>query len=323
MSKHIKLTKYIGFAIFLCHTTLALAGEPISPIPDKLDTDPDKVALGMLLFNDPRMSINQNQTCASCHSLAPEGYGADVGNAVSAGSVPGKFGGRNSPTVLNSALNFVQFWDGRAAHLAEQAEGPVVNPVEMGMPSWDEVVKRISAIPTYKEQFGKLYNGEISKATITNAIAEFEKTLLTPDSPFDRYLKGDSNALTAQQKRGYELFKSYGCIACHQGQNVGGNMYQKFGILKDIAQDSGTLGRDMGRFEVTGNEMDKHVFKVPSLRLVSKTPPYFHDGSVKTLDGAVKVMVDYQLGRTVPQKDIDDIVSFLESLAGELPQGAK
>ncbi|WP_177431818.1 cytochrome-c peroxidase [Suttonella ornithocola] len=284
-------------------------------------TDAAKVALGKELFYDTRLSKNNNQNCASCHELSDKGYGTDLA-PTSTGSL-GSLGVRNSPTVYNSVFNFTQFWDGRAAHLAEQAQGPVVNPIEMSMANWDEAAAKIKDDPKYQKQFSTLYNGEISMNTITDAIAEFEKTLITPNSPFDRWLKGDENALTEEQKLGYERFKQYGCIACHQGRNVGGNMYQKFGILKDITQNTQFpgLGKDLGRFDITGNDADKHFFRVPSLRLVVKTPPYFHDGSVNTLDEAVKIMIEYQLGREVPQQDVDAIIAFLHSLVGELPKG--
>lgn len=297
---------------------VSYAVEPIAPIPESLPTNPAKVALGKLLYFDKRLSKNNNQSCAGCHDLSANGFGTDLA-PVSTGS-EGLKGGRNAPTVYNSALNFTQFWDGRAAHLAEQAQGPVVNPVEMGLKDWTEAISKIQDDPHYQKEFAAIYHQPMNRENVTDAIAEFEKTLLTPNSPFDRWLKGDKNALTEKQQLGYERFKQYGCIACHQGQNVGGNMYQKFGILKDISQ-SPVLGKDQGRFEVTGNEADRHVFRVPSLRLVSKTPPYFHNGSVNSLDEAVKVMIEYQLGRDVPQQDVDAIVAFLDSLAGELPQG--
>lgn len=309
---------YLFSALFAVFTW---SSEPIEPIPESVPTDAAKVALGKALFYDTRLSKNNNQNCASCHELSSKSYGTDLA-ATSTGSL-GSLGVRNSPTVYNSVFNFTQFWDGRAAHLAEQAQGPVVNPVEMSMANWDEAAAKIKDDPKYQKQFGALYNGEISMNTITDAIAEFEKTLITPNSPFDRWLKGDKNALTEEQKLGYERFKQYGCIACHQGRNVGGNMYQKFGILKDITQNTQfpSLGKDLGRFDITGNDADKHFFRVPSLRLVAKTPPYFHDGSVKTLDEAVKIMIEYQLGREVPQQDVDAIIAFLHSLVGELPKG--
>lgn len=301
----------------------ASAEEPIQAIPQSVSTNPQKVALGKQLYYDNRLSQKNNQNCAACHDLSKKSYGTDLAS-LSTGSL-GTKGVRNAPTVYNAVFNFAQFWDGRAAHLAEQAEGPVVNPVEMAMPNWDEVVKRIKADPQYQKEFDTLYKGDITVKTITDAIAEFEKTLITPNSPFDKWLNGDKNALTDEQKVGYEMFKQYGCIACHQGRNVGGNMYQKFGILKDITTNTQypSLGKDMGRFDITKNDADKHFFRVPSLRLAAKTPPYFHDGSVKTLDEAVKIMIEYQLGREASQKDIDAIVAFLNSLVGELPKGVE
>lgn len=293
---------------------------PIQPIPKEIPTDAEKVSLGKRLYFDNQLSLDKTVSCASCHELTAA-YGTDL-SPVSTG-IDGQKGGRNAPTVYNSALNFSQFWDGRAATLADQAAGPPTNPVEMGMHSWDDIVKRLKMDPNYEEAFQSVYDGKVTKETVTDAIAEFEKTLILPNSPFDRYLNGDENALTAEEKRGYQLFTRYGCVACHQGRNVGGNMYQKFGILKDIGKSGLSLSEDLGRYEVTKNENDKHVFKVPSLRTVTKTAPYFHDGSVKTLKEAVDIMIEYQLGRQVPQEDKDAIIAFLGSLVGELPKGVK
>lgn len=295
------------------------AQEPIQPIPQNLPTDPQKVALGKKLYFDKQLSKDHTVACVSCHELKAA-FGTDL-SPVSTG-INGQKGGRNAPTVYNSALNFAQFWDGRAATLADQAAGPPVNPVEMGMHSWADIVKRLQDDPNYESDF-LVYGGTISEATVTDAIAEYEKTLLLANSPFDRYLAGDTDALNEQEKLGYQRFQQYGCVACHQGRNVGGNMYQKFGILKDIGQSGLSLADDLGRYEVTENEADKHVFKVPSLRLVTKTAPYFHDGSVETLEEAINIMIEYQLGREVPQQDIDAIIAFLGTLVGELPEEVK
>lgn len=293
----------------------ASALEPISPLPEKIDVDADKVALGKKLFMDPRLSANGTVSCHSCHTM--EQWGAD-GRAVSIG-INGQTGRRNSPTVFNAALNFRQFWDGRAANLEEQALMPILDPVEMGFQSLDEMAAAIASDPEYKESFTQVFDGEPNPRRIADALAEFQKTLITPDSAFDQYLRGDADALTERQKTGYELFKGYGCVSCHQGQLVGGNMFQKFGALKDIQLRSGGNIGDLGRYEITGNEWDKYVFKVPSLRLVSKTAPYFHDGSAATLQDAVDVMLEFQVSRDVPTEDRDAIIDFLGTLAGTHP----
>jgi len=197
----------------------------------------------------------------------------------------------------------------------------VVDPVEMGMKSWENASDRIASNASYKGDFDRVFNGVVSRETIVEAIAEFEKTLTTPNSPLDRYLLGEENAITDEQKKGYQLFQSYGCVACHQGKNVGGNMFQKFGVLQDISLHGSNLSTDLGRYSVTKNEWDKRVFKVPSLRLAVKTPPYFHNGSVKTIQEAVDIMIRFQLGRDVPTEDRDAIIAFLESLVGEKPEG--
>ncbi len=290
----------------------------ITPIPESIAVDQAKANLGKRLFFDKRLSTDNSISCASCHDLSAA-FGTDA-KQFSDG-VNGRKGTRNSPTVFNSTFNFKQFWDGRAHDLVEQARGPVTNPVEMGMATWQVVVNKLSSDPVYQDEFDRVFGGKISEDNIVAAIAEYEKILITPNSPFDQFLKGDESAISAQQKQGYELFKAYGCVSCHQGKNVGGNMFQKFGVLKDINLQSGSLNEDLGRYEVTKNEWDKRVFKVPSLRLAVKTAPYFHDGSVKTIEEAVDIMIEFQLGRTVPESDRSSIIAFLESLVGEIPEG--
>jgi cytochrome c peroxidase len=201
---------------------------------------------------------------------------------------------------------------------------PITNPVEMGMDSWDDAIVKLSSSEEYRELFLNAFGDEnITAERSAEAMAEFEKTLITPNSLFDKYLRGNKDMLSEEQIRGYGLFKSYGCVSCHQGVNVGGNMYQKFGVLKDINLSKGSLNADLGRYDVTGNEWDKRVFKVPSLRLAVKTPPYFHDGSVETIEEAVAIMIEFQLGREVPEQDKQAIIRFLESLVGEIPAGVK
>jgi cytochrome c peroxidase len=223
----------------------------------------------------------------------------------------------NTPTVFNSSLNHQQFWDGRASDLEEQITFVVENKQEFAT-HWPLIVAKLNQDTHYKKTFNKLYPDGITADNIRNAIAIYEQSLLTLNSPFDRYLLGDSNAINASAKEGYRLFKDYGCVACHQGSNVGGNLFMKFGVFGDyFAQRGNTTPADLGRFNVTGNESDRHVFRVPSLRLAVLTPPYFHDGSVETLDDAVKIMAKHQLGRIISEQDITYIVEFLTTLPGE------
>jgi cytochrome c peroxidase len=293
-------------------------GEPILPIPTPAFSSEQKaqIALGRMLFNDPRLSHDNSTSCASCHSL--DLGGAD-GRRVSLG-INGAMGAVNAPTVINSALNIAQFWDGRAATLEEQAAGPVHNPIEMGS-NWGEVLEKLRHDATYSARFGSLYADGLTAENIQNAIALFERSLVTVNAPFDRYLLGDPQAISEEAKRGYRLFKSYGCVACHQGRSVGGNMYARMGAVDNYFIGKQELvTSDMGRYNVTGNANEQHVFKVPSLRLVTRTMPYFHDGSATTLEEAISTMARYQLGRRISRSDTLLIIRFLESLVGTLYQ---
>ncbi len=308
--------------LLLCTPVLAidLSSEPIIPIKPASGLNQDKVSLGRALFNDPRLSSDNSISCASCHNL--ENGGADD-TPVSVG-VEGALGSANTPTVYNSSLNFVQFWNGRAADLSEQVNGPVHNPVEMNS-NWQEIVGRLTQDAAIRQRFDNLYSDGINGDNIRNAITEFERSLLTLNAPFDRWLKGDAAALSETQKQGYRLFKSYGCISCHQGTNVGGNMYAHFGAVKDISvyfSERGTplSDTDLGRYTATSDAADRYLFKVPSLRLASRTPPYFHDGSVNRLEDAIRIMGRFQLGREIPDEHIAAISAFIESLAGEHPE---
>lgn len=286
---------------------------PFAPLPDLPDVEPRKVQLGEQLFHDTRLSADNSVSCATCHDLSQGG--AD--NLEKPVGIDGQKGPLNTPTVFNSAYNFSQFWDGRARNLEEQAAGPVHNPVEMAS-NWSEVTAKLGNDPNMKAAFRELYEDGITGDNIVDAIATFERTLVTMDSPFDRFLRGDENAISAEAKQGYELFQSYGCASCHQGINVGGNMYQTMGAMGDYFVDRGDMDdSDQGRFHVTGKEQDRHVFKVPSLRMVTSTAPYFHDGQAKTLEQAVELMAKYQLGRDMAPEDLGPIVAFLRSLAGE------
>lgn len=289
------------------------AGEPILPLPTELKVDARKAALGEKLFNDKRLSGNDSIACSGCHMI--DKGGAD-GRQVSVG-VGGVKGLVNAPTVFNAALNFRQFWDGRADSLEAQVAGPIHNPIEMGS-SWAQVIAKLQADPAMKAAFAEIYKDGIQPNNIQDCVSNYERTLITPNSRFDKYLRGDEKALSAEEKQGYRLFKNYGCIACHQGVNVGGNMYQVFGVMGDYFAKRGNMtDADLGRFNVTKNPADRHVFKVPSLRNVALTAPYFHDGSAKSLEEAVDVMFKYQLGRPAPQQDKEQIVRFLRTLTGE------
>lgn len=287
--------------------------EPIKPIPLTIEVDPKKVLLGQKLFHDKRLSKDNSISCASCHDLAKGG--TDL-TPTSTG-VDGKLGPINSPTVFNSGLNFVQFWDGRAKDLQEQADGPVNNPIEMAS-NWPQVIGKLSKDDEFTAEFKAVYPDGFSGKNITDAIAEFEKTLITPNSPFDKWLRGDDKALSKEALAGYELFKGYGCTTCHNGANVGGTSFQKFGLVKDYLSLKGHLTHeDMGRFNVTQKDEDKHKFKVPSLRTASITPPYFHDASAKTLEEAIVIMGRHQVGVELTPEEVKQIKIFIESLVGE------
>jgi len=289
------------------------SGEPIQPIPLQVDVDPRIVKLGERLFNDARLSGDNSISCAHCHSL-------DLGGADAikhSFGVEGREGPINSPTVFNSGLSFVQFWDGRAATLEDQVDGPVQAGKEMDS-KWLDVIRKLSADVSYSREFKSIYKSGVTREGIKNAIAEFERSLITPNGRFDRYLRGEESAITTDEKRGYQIFKEYGCVSCHQGASVGGNMYQTFGVMGDYFKDRGNITKvDQGRFNVTGKEEDRHLFKVPSLRVVTLTSPYFHDGSTEKLEDAIKVMAKYQLGREIPKQDIELIVKFLHTLPGQ------
>lgn len=287
----------------------------VQPIPDSIPTDAKKVALGHSIFFDGRLSGDGSIQCHTCHQLDKGG----VDRLATSTGIDGKKGPINAPTVFNAAFNFAQFWDGRAADLADQAKGPPTNPLEMGSNSWDEIVARFEMDEGFKKEFLKEYP-QITKETLTHAIGEYEKTLITPNSDFDRYLKGDQTALNAQQLRGYELFKQNKCDTCHTGVSLGGQSYEYMGLYGDYFKDRGTplTEANEGRFAQTKDPYDMHRFKVPTLRNIALTAPYFHDASASDLKEAVRVMLKYQSNVQQPkQQDIDDISSFLESLTGE------
>ena len=272
----------------------------------------EKVALGRMLYYDPRLSKGQDVSCNSCHELSK--YGAD-GQPVSDGH-KGQKGSRNAPTVYNAAGHFVQFWDGRAPTVEEQAKGPILNPVEMAMPDEKRALAVVNSMPEYVEAFQKAFPGEKHPATFDNlakAIGAFERKLVTV-SRWDKFLGGDQAALSDAEKAGLNMFLDAGCQNCHNGVYVGGSMFQKLGVAKPWDN-----AKDPGRFAVTKQEADRMVFKVPTLRNVEKTAPYFHDGSIVTLDEAVRQMADHQLARTLSKEEASSIITFLKALTGELP----
>lgn len=291
----------------------------ILPLPaPPVDTD-GSIALGMRLFHDPRLSADQTISCANCHQLD---RGGEDGLVVSPG-VDGKLGKLNAPTVLNSGLNLSQFWDGRAATLEEQIDGPIHAEVEMAS-NWPLIISRLQQDPSYVETFSQIYKSPITEGAIKNAIANFERSLITPDSPFDLYLKGDKSALNDTQRLGYQRFQELGCISCHQGINIGGNMYQRIGVIGDYFADRGNVTEsDFGRYNVTGHEEDRYRFKVPSLRNVALTAPYFHDGKTATLEEAIRKMAYYQLGEELSEGDITHISAFLHSLTAKIDLNAR
>ena len=314
-------------------TTIAYAGE-WQALPDKAPepadnpTTPEKVELGKILYHDPRLSSSGTVSCASCHNVM---LGGDDNRGGSVG-VKAQVGGRSAPTVWNSAFNATQFWDGRAPSLEAQAKGPVTNPIEMGMKSWDDVVVRLKAIPGYADLFAKAFTGAdaISADNAAKAIAAYERTLITPNSAYDKFAKGDLNALNEQQQRGLQTFADSGCVACHSGPAFNGAQngqgvgdYIKFPAIENGALEAEFgFTKDLGRYEVTKNEADKHLFKVPTLRNIALTAPYFHNGKVKTLEEAVNVMAKTQLGKDLSPQQIGDIVAFLNTLTGEFPKQA-
>ncbi|MEQ1722908.1 MAG: cytochrome c peroxidase [Pseudobdellovibrio sp.] len=306
------------FIILLASSlNFANAQEPIQALPDIeiSAADMKKVALGQKLFHETKLSANNTISCASCHNLQTSGADNKVGSI----GINGLKGEINSPTVFNSRFNFKQFWNGRASNLDSQLDGPIENKKEMGS-NWADVIKKLSQDASYVADFMNVYKQEPSRENIKDAIVAFEKTLTTTNSKFDKFLKGEKNILSQSEKNGYQKFKSYGCVACHQGVNIGGNMFQTMGVMGNYFKDRGQINEaDFGLFNTTKKESDKFVFKVPSLRNVALTSPYFHDGSAKNLKQAVKVMAKYQLGRKIPESDVNEIADFLNTLTGDNP----
>ena len=291
------------------------AAEPVRPIDRELVTEPAKVALGKALYNDTRLSLDNTVSCATCHEIENAG----VDNHQYSHGVNDQLGGVNAPTVYNAVYNFVQFWDGRAKTLADQAAGPPLNPVEMASPSFDFIIAKLEADKPFAKEFAAVYPDGITQANITDAIEQYERTLITPDSRFDKWLRGDDAAISKEETEGYELFKKYDCATCHVGQNLGGLSYELMGLRKDYFADRGLelTNEDNGRFKETLNERDRHRFKVPGLRNVEHTWPYYHDGTRETLEDAVRDMGTYQSGVELSESEVGKMVAFLKTLTGE------
>ncbi len=290
-----------------------------APAPADNATTPAKVELGQMLYHDPRLSSTGTVSCASCHNTMLGGED----NRPNSMGVNGQTGGRSAPTVWNAAFNAVQFWDGRAASLEDQAAGPVTNPIEMGMKNWDEVVARLKTIEGYKQPFERAFGTDIiTKDAVTRAIAAYERTLITPNSPYDRYVTGDKSALTEQQVRGMEKVAELGCTSCHSGAAFNGaGTFQKFPVIPNGYWEAQYhISKDKGLAEVTKKADDAHLWKVPTLRNIALTAPYLHNGSVKTLDKVVTLMAKLQLGKDLNKEEVADIVAFLHGLTGEFPK---
>ena len=291
------------------------AAEPVRPVELATDIDAAKAALGFALFHDPRLSVDNTVSCATCHALETAG----VDNHQYSHGVNDQLGGVNAPTVYNAVYNFVQFWDGRAKTLADQAAGPPLNPVEMASESFDQIIAKLAADKDFAKAFKAVYTDGLTEANITDAIEEFERTLITPNARFDKWLRGDDAALTADELTGYELFKKYDCATCHVGPNLGGQSYELMGLRRHYFADRGLelTNEDNGRYKETQIERDRHRFKVPGLRNVEHTWPYYHDGTRETLEDAVRDMGIYQSGVELTSAEVDQITAFLKTLTGE------
>lgn len=291
------------------------AAEPVRPIDAKLEFDPEKAALGYALFHDTRLSVDNTVSCASCHALETAG----VDNHQYSTGVNEQLGGVNAPTVYNAVYNFVQFWDGRAETLAAQAAGPPLNPIEMASTSFEDIIAKLQKDKKFAKAFNAVYPEGMTQATLTDAIEQFERTLVTPDSRFDKWLRGDDNAVTAEELAGYELFKRYDCATCHVGPNLGGQSYELMGLRRHYFNERGMelTVEDNGRFKETQLERDRHRFKVPGLRNVEHTWPYYHDGTRETLEDAVRDMGLYQSGVELTESEVNQITMFLKTLTGE------
>lgn len=302
----------------------AYAQHALQPIPDSLSTDIRKVTLGRKMYNEARVSLDGTLSCATCHVI--DKGGADSRGTRTSEGIYGQFGGINAPTVLNAAFNVEQFWNGRAHTLADQAAGPPVNPVEMGDQTWEQICERLKEDASLVAEFQSIYPEGITQATVTDAIAEYEKTLITPNDRLDQMLKGDENALTEEEKKGLAAFMDNSCAVCHVGKTLGGQSFETLGIYEDYyaAREQSNPDivyndDDKGLAGFTGDTADLHRFKVPGLRNISKTSPYFHDGTQATIEDAVRAMFRFELGvKEAPESDVASISAFLRTLDGEI-----
>jgi cytochrome c peroxidase len=293
-------------------SSIPLGEEPITAVPRSVPLDADKVRLGEMLFHDVRLSRGDALSCASCHLLAE-------GGDDNQGRTPGWDGellNFNTSTVFNTALSFRFNWRGNFRTLEQQNEAVLLDPHLMNT-TWEELLAKLRADATYRETFATVYGSDIAPADVLDALATFQRSLITPDAPFDRYLRGEHDTITPEEERGYELFKEFGCVACHQGVNVGGNLFQRFGIFYDPFSQWPIRTADLGRFTITGEADDRFVFRVPSLRNVAVTAPYFHDGRAQDLEQAVREMARNQLGRVLTEQEVREIAGFLRTLTGE------
>lgn len=326
----IVITVALALAVTAAHAAMVpLPEQP--PVPAHNPMSKAKVELGRQLFFDPRLSLDGTVSCASCHNVVTGGGDDDRATSVGVG---GKLGNRSAPTVWNTAFMSVLFWDGRAASLEEQAKGPLINPVEMAMPNHAAVIGRLEKIPGYVRQFDAVFGGQtpLTIDNVARAIAAYERTLLSPDSPVDRFLKGDRQALSAQAQRGMRLFDRLGCVSCHSGPNFSGHIVkegflyypwnlQKFPTFKGSIYDAKyALTQDRGRYEVTRNPKDIRMFRIPTLRNIALTAPYMHNGKVPDLEEAVRVMARTQLNKVLEDREVKEIAAFLEGLTGRFPR---
>lgn len=315
--KHLGVALILPAAFFISNVQAvsdinSFRDEPISPIPLSVESDGDKLKLGRSLFFDPRLSKNNSISCASCHQLE-EGGDDNVAKGI---SLQSKTHVINTPSIFNARYNFRQNWDGSAKDLAEQIDMVVSNHHEFSS-NWDEIMDKLSMDTALTDQFQDTYKSGLTKESMIDAIVEFEKSLVTPNARFDRYLRNEAK-LTRDEVDGYKLFKELGCISCHQGTNVGGNLYQKFGIFYNYIAERGHITKqDYGKFNSTNRQIDKFVFKVPSLRNIAVTAPYLHDGSAETLEEAIEIMGRTQLGRELNEDEVRLIKAFLNTLTGE------
>ncbi|NJD36503.1 MAG: c-type cytochrome [Betaproteobacteria bacterium] len=313
----------LGLASSLASTSGQAAAQgltaPLAPLPVAVEENTEKVALGEKLFLDPRLSHQGRNACVSCHPLDRGAMDGKIRGESAYGSAPL----RNTPSLFNVAFNYFYNWDGGATTLEYQTEKALLNPKIMNM-KWPELLAFLGAEPEYSRAFSDAYPDGLNRNNVLNALASFERSLVTPNARFDRYLRGEKHALDASEEHGYRLFTVMGCVACHQGINLGGNLFQRFGIFGSSKPDHEDV--DAGRYEITRDEGDRGVFRVPSLRNVAVTAPFFHDGRAATLEQAVDIMAQRQLGRVLSPADRDAMVRFLNTLTGEyrgLPEGGE